>query len=73
MEMPDNRECMGIEPHADSLGNAANPAPGGAKSGALAALAALIDAWATLPEPIRAGVRALVGSITGPSGAGFDS
>jgi hypothetical protein len=59
---------MGIEPTQHSLENCTNRAPGGAKSGALAperpaidpALAALIDAWPTLPEAIRAGIVALV-------------
>jgi hypothetical protein len=36
-------------------------------------LAAVVDAWPTLPEAIRAGILAMVGSITGPSEAGFDS
>jgi hypothetical protein len=59
---------MGIEPAPDSLGDATISAQGGAKSGALApqqriidpALAALIDAWPTLPEAIRAGILAMV-------------
>ena len=59
---------MGVEPTPDSLGNATIPAQGGAVSGALApqqpvidpALAALIDAWPTLPEAIRAGILAMV-------------
>jgi hypothetical protein len=57
---------MGIEPHVDSQENSTNPAPGGARSGALAtkaidpALAALIDAWPTLPEAIRADILAMV-------------
>jgi hypothetical protein len=64
---------MGIEPHADSPGNSINPAPGGAKSGAPSpenaaidpALAALIEAWPTLPEPIRAGILAMVQAAGG--------
>jgi hypothetical protein len=33
-------------------------------------LAAIIEAWPALPEPIRAGIRALVGNTTGPSSWG---
>ncbi|HKA55972.1 MAG TPA: hypothetical protein VKJ47_20160 [Candidatus Binatia bacterium] len=59
---------MGIEPTANSPENSTNPAQGVAKSGALTptkpnidpALAALIDAWPTLPEAIRAGILAMV-------------
>jgi hypothetical protein len=59
---------MGVEPTLDSLENPTISAQGGAKSGALAsqqpiidpALAALIDAWPTLPEAIRAGILAIV-------------
>ena len=57
----------GIEPLANSPENTANPAPGGAKNGALTStytidpvLAALIDAWPKLPEAIRAGILAMV-------------
>jgi hypothetical protein len=57
-------EAAGIEPSANFQGNPTIVALGGAKSGALAAtdpdLAALIDAWPTLPEAIRAGILALV-------------
>ena len=64
---------MGIEPHPVSPENPTNPAPGGAKSGALApqtpaiepTLAALIDAWPTLPEAIRAGILAMVRAAGG--------
>jgi hypothetical protein len=64
---------MGVEPTPDSLGNATICAQGGAKSGALApqqpiidpALAALIDAWPTLPESIRAGILAMVRAAGG--------
>ena len=63
----------GIEPLANSPENTANPAPGGAKNGALTstsptidpALAALIDAWPTLPEAIRAGILAMVRAAGG--------
>jgi hypothetical protein len=69
------RECMGIEPTQHYPEDSANNAAGGAKSGALAvekptidpALAAILDAWPTLPEPIKAAIRALVGSVAGPS------
>jgi hypothetical protein len=42
-----------------------NPGSGGAKSGAVAPelapdLAAVVDAWPTLPEPIRRAILALV-------------
>ncbi len=32
-----------------------------------AGLAALVTAWPTLPEPIRAAIRAMVGTVAGPS------
>ncbi|MFO0930797.1 MAG: hypothetical protein U0736_27825 [Gemmataceae bacterium] len=65
---------MEIEPHAHSPENCGNPASGGAKSGAPAPgksaidddLAALIDAWPTLPDPIRVAIRALLGTVPGP-------
>jgi hypothetical protein len=64
---------MGIEPHQHSPENSTNPAPGGAKSGALdltkpnidPALASLIDAWPKLPEAIRAGILAMVQAAGG--------
>ena len=61
---------MGIEPQTNSPENPACPAPGGAESGALTpnispALAALIDAWPTLPEAIRAGILAMVRAAGG--------
>jgi hypothetical protein len=64
---------MGIEPHQYSSENSTNPAEGGAKSGALApenpaidpTLAAVIDAWAKLPEAIRAGILAMVRAAGG--------
>ncbi len=67
------RECMGIEPSANSPEITINPAPGGAKSGALTptkanidpTLAALIDAWPALPEAIRAGILAMVRAAGG--------
>jgi hypothetical protein len=59
---------MGIEPTPRSAEDSTNPARGGAESGALTpysaaldpGLSALVDAWSTLPEPIRAGILALV-------------
>jgi hypothetical protein len=64
---------MGIEPCENSPQNSTNPAPGGAKSGALTptnpyidpALAALIGAWPALPEAIRAGILAMVRAAGG--------
>jgi hypothetical protein len=61
---------MGIEPPANSLKNNTLSVEGGAESGALdrqarsidPALLALIDAWPTLPLPIRAAILALVES-----------
>lgn len=55
-------------PPTHSPKNSTTLVPGGAKSGALAPakpvidpdLAALIDAWPRLPEPIKAGILALV-------------
>jgi hypothetical protein len=64
---------MGIEPHQHSPEKSINPAPHGAKSGALALtkpnidpdLAALIDTWPKLPEAIRAGILAMVRAAGG--------
>ncbi len=64
---------MGIEPTQYIRQNSANPAPRGAKSGAVTPtvpdtdplLAALIDAWPTLPEPIQAGIIAMVRATGG--------
>jgi hypothetical protein len=64
---------MGIEPHPDSPDNSTNPAVCGAESGALApqtpaidpGLAALIDAWPTLPELVRAGILAMIRAAGG--------
>jgi hypothetical protein len=30
-------------------------------------LALILERWPTLPEPIKAAIRAIVGSVTGPS------
>ena len=70
---PCKRECMGIEPTVNSPENTAFSVQGGAESGALGtqtpaidpALATLIDAWPTLPEPIRAGILAMVRAAGG--------
>jgi hypothetical protein len=55
---------MGIEPCTNSPGNTALSADGGAESGAPTPadpdLTRLVDAWPTLPPPIRAAVLALV-------------
>ncbi|MCX7699889.1 MAG: hypothetical protein N2039_03340 [Gemmataceae bacterium] len=67
------RECMGIEPPTNFPKKTTNPAPSGAKSGALApekpaidpALAAIIDVWPTLSEPMRAGILAMVNAAGG--------
>jgi hypothetical protein len=66
---------MGIEPTQGLPEDSADIAAGGAKSGALAlekstidpALVAIFDAWPTLTEPIKAAIRAIVGSVAGPS------
>ena len=67
------RECMGIEPPMDSPENSTNPALGGAKGGALApekpaidpALASIIDAWAKLPDAMKAGILAMIRTASG--------
>src|SRR5262245_19931287 len=65
----------GIRTLPKSPAKTALSAQGGAESGARTpanpnldpGLASLIDAWPNLPEPIRAAIRALVGSAKGPS------
>lgn len=60
----------GLEPTSHSTGNTIDPPQGGAKSGALGAqngpldpdLAAIVKAWPTLPEPIKAGIVAMIGA-----------
>jgi hypothetical protein len=60
--------AVGFEHHLDSAENRAILAQGSAESGAPTLanlsippeLAALIDAWPRLPEPIKAGILALV-------------
>ncbi len=67
------RECKGIEPPSNSTGNSTNHHPCGAESGAptlanlniAPELAALIDAWPRLPEPIKVGILALVRAAGG--------
>jgi hypothetical protein len=64
---------MGIEPPATFPENTAVSGQGGAEFGAPATpspaidpgLAALIDAWPTLPEPIRAGILAMIRAAGG--------
>jgi hypothetical protein len=61
-------EAAGIEPGAKPSGNHGCENQSGAESGALCArevpldadLAALIDAWPTLPVTIKAGIVAMV-------------
>ena len=63
------RECMGIEPDAYSLANMAVLQQGGAESGTLCPidpdLASVIDAWAFLPEVLKAGILAMVRAASG--------
>jgi len=63
------RECMGIEPPMDSPENSTNPVPGGAENGALIsidpALASIIDAWAKLPDAMKAGILAMIRTASG--------
>jgi hypothetical protein len=64
---------MGIEPTADSPENDAIRVQGGAESGAFIApdqpvdpnLAQLVKAWSSLPEPIWAGILAMVAAARG--------
>jgi hypothetical protein len=61
-------EAAGIEPAPKSSGNSGGRDQSGAECGALGAreapadpdLAAVVDAWPTLREPIRAGILAMV-------------
>jgi hypothetical protein len=58
----------GLEPRADSSGEAAILPRGGAESGALAALeatidpslAAIVEAWPKVPEAIKVGILAMI-------------
>ena len=64
---------VGLEHPTKTTGNIAPSETGGAESGAPAALtaisdpalAALIDAWADLPEPVRRGILAMVEAAKG--------
>jgi hypothetical protein len=66
-------EAAGIELSHESTGKTANSETGGAESGALGAqetlndpdLAAVVDAWPTLPQPIKAGILAMIGKVAG--------
>ncbi len=55
---------MGIEPTTKTPDSAALPRQGDAESGAVAtidpSLASIIDAWATLPDAMKAGILAMV-------------
>ena len=70
----------GLEQTHDSLANSPIPTPCGAESGAVAAekplsqpepvitdptLAAVIVAWPTLPEPVKAGIVAMIRATVG--------
>jgi len=58
----------GLEPPVNSPENSTNPVLGGAENGALAHdadLAAIITAWPTLPEAIRAAILAMVRAASG--------
>jgi hypothetical protein len=53
----------------DSPENSTNPALGGVESGALVtidpALASIIDAWAKLPDAMKAGILAMIRTASG--------
>jgi hypothetical protein len=63
----------GFEPISNSSGNQGDSDESGAESGARGAqiklkdpdLGAIIDAWPTLPEPIKAGILAMVRTASG--------
>jgi hypothetical protein len=63
-------EAAGIEPAPKSSGNSGGRDQSGAECGALAApeasldpdLAAVVDAWPTLPAAIKAGILAMIGA-----------
>lgn len=59
----------GIRTSTNNPANFALPDTGGAESGALAVvdprLGSLINAWPALPEPIRAGILAMVRAVGG--------
>jgi hypothetical protein len=64
-------EAAGIEPSSKNAGNCGNSEQGGADSGALgtrnalldADLSAVVNAWPTLPEFIKAGIRAMIRAV----------
>ena len=65
--------ATGLERPHDSSQETDNPLSGGADSGALPSLdprlVALIDAWPRLPEPIRAGIAAMLEAARREGGA----
>jgi len=64
----DQRECIGIEPSRNSREKpqiATEAAQKAAHAPTDPDLAALIDAWPRLPEPIKAGILALVRATGG--------
>ena len=58
-----------IEPTTKTPENPTLPHQGGAENGALIsidpALASIIDAWPKLPEPLRAGILAMIRTASG--------
>jgi len=67
---------LGSEHPTQNSRNIAHPESGGAESGARPALspnitpelAGLIDAWTSLPEPVRRGILAMVAAAKGTGG-----
>jgi hypothetical protein len=66
-------EVHGNRTPAETAGNSVNLPQGGAESGALNArratidptFAAVVEAWPTLPDPIKAGILAMVRAASG--------
>ncbi len=59
-------EAAGIEPPPQTAGHIAIAVESGTESGAQEALndsdlAVVVEAWPTLPEPIKAGILAMIG------------
>jgi hypothetical protein len=68
-----NGSVMGIEAPANSPDHSTLSTVGGAKSGAFSTspeidpvLSTIIAAWPRLPEPVRAGIVAMVKASAGP-------